>query len=149
MSQRLPQLCVIITVGEQRERAERLLASVLAQSAVEQVEVILIDAAAHLLPLAGSDHPAVRVSPAGAGATFGGTRAEAIKQTRAPVIAFLEDHVEALPGWAEAVIAAHEGPWAGVGFEMHNANRGVGISNAVAVMNYLPYLAPAKPGVWA
>ena len=42
-------------------------------------------------------------------------RAAAVRHASADIIAYTEDHCFPEPGWAEALIKAHEGPWAAVG----------------------------------
>jgi len=40
----------------------------------------------------------------------------------APIVALLENHVYPEPGWAGAILRAHQGPWAAVGSIVRNAN---------------------------
>lgn len=49
-------------------------------------------------------------------------RVAAIRNAGAPVIAFTEDHCFPAPDWAEALLRAHEGPWAAVGPVLGLAN---------------------------
>lgn len=141
----MPEMSVILAVGERRDRAVRALATVLAQSAVDRLEILLLDCApGDPPPLPGSEHPAVRTLRLPPDVLFSTAKANAVRIASAPVVAFLEEHCRALPGWAEALIEAHRGPWAGVGAEVHMANPGVPISHLVAVINYHPWLPPAR-----
>jgi len=141
----MPELSVILAVGERRERAVRALASILAQSAADRLEVLLLDCApGSPPPLPGSDHPAVRTVRLPPDILFSAAKARAVRMASAPAVAFVEEHVLVLPGWAEALIEAHRGPWAGVGAEVHMANPGVPVSHLVAVINYHPWLPPAR-----
>ncbi len=97
-------------------------------------------------PLPGSDHPAVRVHHLPEGSHFGNARAIAAAAARAPVVAFLEEHACALPGWAEALVHAHRGPWAGVGYEVHNGNPGSGRSDINALISYGLFAPPLARG---
>jgi hypothetical protein len=111
------------------------------------MEVLLIDcAAAAPMPLAGSDEARVRVLRLPAGTPFSAAKAAGIRAARGGIVAFLEEHCRVAPGWAAALVAAHRGPWAAVGAEVHNGNPGSWVSRVVAVMNYHPWLAPAVRG---
>ena len=124
-----PPVSVVMMVGRQRDRAARALASILEQDGIERCEVMVIDAArgtpaaARLRPPSGGtssrQRPALRRRlPA------------SIQQARAPVVAFLEEHAIALPGWLRGVEAVFADPTvAGAGGEVDNLNPGVGISD--------------------
>jgi len=142
-----PLLSVVLVVGRPRRRAAMALHSLLEQDLVDRMEVLLFDTAgADPPPLAGADHPSVRVIALPAGSPFAAARARGVREARAPVVAFLEEHAEVLSGWAAAVLRAHRGPWAGVGGEVHNLNSGIGWSNAIHLSSYLRWLPPARRG---
>ena len=147
-----PELAAIIVAGGQRERAARAVASVLAQNVVDRLEVLVMDLGPDTAPsLKGSDHPRVRVTRAGDKMLFAGARAAAVRMARAPVVAFMEEHCQAKPGWAEALITAHRGPWAGVACGFENGNPGSGTSDAAFRMTYGPYLpihSSPGPAAW-
>lgn len=139
-----PELSVILVVGERRDRAVPALASVLAQDAVDRLEILLFDLAAGELPaVPGSDHPAVRIFKMPPDTLFSSAKARAIRLASAPVVVFLEEHCRTHPGWARALIEAHKGPWAGVGAEVHNGNPEVSLSRTLQMLNYLWWLPPA------
>ena len=141
----MPELSVILAVGERRDRAVRALASILSQSVMDVVEVLLLDCApGDPPPLPGSDHPAVRTIRLPPDVLFSTAKAQAVRMASAPAVAFVEEHCEVFPGWAEALIEAHQGPWAGVGAEVHMGNPEVPISHLVSVINYHPWLPPAR-----
>ena len=139
-----PELSVIMIVGERRDRAVAALASVLSQEVAERLEILLFDLAPDEPPaIPGSDHPAVRIVRLPPDPLFSIAKARGVRMASAPVVAFLEEHCRAYPGWARALIEAHRGPWAAVGAEVHNGNPGSAISRVVALMNYHPWLPPA------
>jgi hypothetical protein len=140
----VPTVSVVIVPGNRRERAARSLASVLDQKGIERAEVILLDAANDgSPPLPRSDDPVVRMFPRPERGTYGELRTEGTLLARAPIVAFLEEHAAALPGWLEAVEAAlATDEFCGASGEVHPLNAGVGISDAVALMNYAPWLPP-------
>jgi len=143
----LPDISVIIVVGDNRRRAQRAVDSVLGQDFDGRVEVLVID-------LAVGDEAGwlengdgrVRRMALPLSTTFGQARATAVDAARGPVVAFLEEHCAAMPGWIRALVRAHEGPWAGVGAEVHNANPGVGWSDALYSMGYSGWMPPAERG---
>jgi|WetSurMetagenome_2_1015567.scaffolds.fasta_scaffold117789_2 hypothetical protein len=142
-----PELSVIILAGRVRERAAASLRSVLAQQLRGGLEVLLVEAGGgEPAPLAGSDDPRVRVLRPALPASIGTVRAGAVREARAPLVAFLEEHCVAAPGWAAALLEAHRQGWDGVSPEVHNANPGVAWSDLVALLNYLEYSPPARPG---
>jgi hypothetical protein len=73
-------------------------------------------------------------------------RVAAIHAATAPIIAVAEDHAYPEPRWAEAMIAAHRGPWAGVGPAFLNANPGI-VSWVALVLAYGRWIDPIPPGV--
>ncbi len=147
MNALLPLLSAILIIGNQRERARLMLKSVLAQSLIDQMEVLLLDCGAPgAAPVPGSDYPRVRTIRLNPGLSAGWVRAEGIRLARAPIVVFLEEHAWALPGWAEAIVQAHDGPWVAVGPEMNNGNPWVGINEVLALTYYPLWSPPAKHG---
>lgn len=108
------------------------------------MEIILVDCSqSDTLPVAGTDHPSVRVLRIAPKPPTGWVRAEAVRAARAPLVAFLEEHAWAYPGWAAGFVSAFEGSaWAAIGAEMHSANDWAGINRYLAILNYPLLLAP-------
>lgn len=142
-----PDLSVIVVVGPLRERAGPCLASLHAQGLGERLEVLLVDVAPEgAPPVPGSDAPAVRIVPLPPGTTFAEARVAVLDLVRAPVVAFVEEHTRMRTGWAEAVLEAHRGPWAGVGWAIVGANPGEGRADAVGFMSYGLWEPPVRGG---
>lgn len=142
-----PELSVIVAIGDRRDRAPGCLASLLAQEGIERIEILLFDlAAGSPAPIAGSDHPSVVVTRMAPETLFSVAKARGVEAARAPVVAFVEEHCRALPGWAAALIAAHRGPYAGVGPEIHNGNASVSFSRSIHVVNYQMFYPGAARG---
>ncbi len=139
---------VVLVVGRQRERSARALASVLGQEGIDRSEVVLVDAGPPgVEALPGADHASVRVVERPGRGPFGAVRADAVRLARAPVVAFLEEHAEARDGWIVGIEAAFADPAvAGASGEVHTLNPGVGISDVIAVMNYVRWLPPLREG---
>lgn len=142
-----PRLSVIVMVDKQRGRAEACLKSILGQSRIKDMEVLLLDfAPSAVRPLAASRHRAVRLVKLDYSIGYGSARALAVRMARAPIVAFLEEHVAARPGWAEAVLKAHKGGWAGVGPEVHNPTPGLGASDLIYLAGFGDWVPPLAPG---
>jgi len=147
MSDSLPELSVVIVVGNLRRRGARALASVLRQDVIDRIELLLIECgAADNEPLPGSDHPAVRVIRMSSTVHFGTARARGTREARAPVVVFLEEHCEAQPGWGAGLIEAHRGNWSAVSSQIKNLNPHEGVSDPVFVNSYAPWMYPTAGG---
>lgn len=143
-----PEMTVVLMVDQRRQRAARALGSVLAQTAMDRLEILVYDFAHGTQPpVAGSDHPAVTVIPASYPNSIGAVRLAGFRRATAPLVAFLEEHTRAEPGWAAALLARFaSGPWAGVGAEVLNLNPGRVVGDALFLMNYTGFVAPAQGG---
>jgi GT2 family glycosyltransferase len=69
-----------------------------------------------------------------------------VRQAKAPIVALAEDHAFPAPGWAEALLAAHNAEWAAVGPVVRNANPRSIVSWADLLIAYAPWLYPGKAG---
>jgi len=145
-----PELSVVIVTGDPgtRRGLEKTLSSLLHQRSVEKIEIVVVDcASADAPPLSGSDHPRVRtVKLPRSGTTMAQARAEGVRQARAPIVGFLDEHSFAMAGWAEALIKAHQGPWAGVGGEIYNGTSARGFSDPIYLMGHSRWMPPAPRG---
>lgn len=86
----------------------------------------------------------VRVLDAGDLLSTGPARAHAIREARADVIAFTEDHCFPDPAWAEALLRAHAEPHGAVGPALYNANPETLVSWADLLVAYGRWLAPGR-----
>lgn len=142
-----PDLTAVVVVGLLRERAGGCLRALLDQGLGERLEVLLVDVEPPgAPPVPESDEPAVRTLQLPPETTFAAARARAVTEARAPVVAFVEEHVRVLPGWAEALLEAFRGPWAGVGGEAGNGNPGVGASDVAGLISYGYWYPPLPRG---
>lgn len=141
-----PILSAVVVFGEQRTRAARCLRQLLAQTALDRCEIVIIDLASAPNPVPGTDHPSVRWFHKPDCETFGSARAEGIRQSRGQFIAFLEDHCYADPGWMEAVIKAFEQPADLVSYAMTNANPERLICRTFLMTEYGRWMDPAISG---
>ncbi|MFN2433451.1 MAG: hypothetical protein ABR599_11675 [Gemmatimonadota bacterium] len=82
-----------------------------------------------------------------------GGRDRRARAASAPVVAFGEDHSFPEPGWAEALLQAHRGPWAAVGPSIVNANPATAVSWATLLTSFGRWLeldasGPADAIAW-
>lgn len=73
-------------------------------------------------------------------------RAQAVRLANTPIVAFIEDHCCADPGWAEALVRAHQGPWVCVGYAFTNPNPKSYLARATIMAEYGMWLHPATSG---
>lgn len=138
-----PQLSVILVIGDQRKRAAAALRSLLEQSIVDRMEVLLFDLGPQeSAALPGSDHPAVRMSLGGPKDSLATSRVQGVHAARSPVVALMEEHCQAQPGWAEAIVRAHTGPWAGVACDFVVGNPNAGSADQAFRVTYGVYARP-------
>ena len=136
-----------LVVGDLRERAQATVDAFGSQTAAERIEVVVIDTGPKDVPdlVTPEGLPATYVRmPEGGG--YAAARAEAARRASTPVVAYVEDHATPDVGWAEAVIDAHEGPWAAVGYAFTNANPETFWSRAAHLADYGPWAHPAPHG---
>ncbi len=139
------RVSVVIVAGTQRERCQRALKSVVDQAGLmEHGEVLLVDAGRlDQPPLPSASCPQVRTIPWTERTGYGIMRAAAVRQARGGIIAFLEEHAAARPGWLAGILAVYaETGCVGASGEIHSLNPGRGISDAVGMMNYYQWLPP-------
>ncbi|MEO0556888.1 MAG: hypothetical protein AAF170_01760 [Bacteroidota bacterium] len=117
----------------------------LAQTALDRMELIVVAPSREALggELAELDlfpsHQIVEVGPV---QYRGQAAAAGVRMARALVVGLVEEHAYPEPGYVEALIRAHEGPWAGVSPVIRNANPA---STMSWVNFYRAYLGLAEP----
>ena len=85
----IPDMTVALMVDRRRHRAARVLQSVLSQSAMDRLEILLFDFGNLACPpVAGSNHPAVTVVPLQYPSSIGEVRLEALRKARPPLSRF-------------------------------------------------------------
>jgi Glycosyl transferase family 2 len=143
----IPELSVVCVAGEQRHRVARCLHALGAQTVADRIEVLVVDLSGDAAPIElppGLESASVIRVPAGT--SFGRARAAGARAAQANAIAFLVDHGYPDPGWAEALIDAHAGPWAAVGYAFELANPRTRAARTAMLAQFLPWLAPARRG---
>ena len=142
-----PKLSVILAT-DGVEQGRETLAHLSRQTAADRIEVLLVTPPGSVDGGADPDldgFHSVRVIEADPRSSTARARATAVPAARAPVVAMTESHCFPEPGWAEALIAAHRGPWAAVGPEFDNENPGTA-SWANLFVDYSTWITPLTPG---
>lgn len=140
-------MTVGLIVGEMRNRAENSVAHLLSQTALEKLEILLVDVDPEGGPLAGIDHPSVRCIRRPDFTYYCEAQAELARHASAPLLAFIEDHSFASPGWAQAVLSAFENPRvAAVNYTFTNAAEDGYLSRSILMAEYGHWMAPHPGG---
>lgn len=140
-----PALSVVIVAGDRHERVASAIRSVLEQDGAELLEVVIVDCGTSgAQPYA--DHPQVRVVRPADESHYGEALAFGVTHARAEIIAFLEEHARAQPGWARALMAIHESDCAAAACEVHVGNPNMGLSEGWGLMGYGMWYAPMREG---
>ncbi len=142
-----PRLAAAIVVGTRRDRAARALGALYKQTAIDAMEIVIIDIGdAAAAPLTAPPEVRLVYLRPGQGVTWAEARAEGVRHARAPIVAFVEEHCIPAMDWAEILIAVHEGPWAAVGYAFTNANPRTYVGRACWFADYGLWAHPAARG---
>jgi len=143
-----PVLSVVLPAPERLGLLEGVAAALARQSLASRMELVLV--AQH------PDEPLpawltapfgwVQMVPQRPWTTMNEARAAGVLHARAPLVVFCEDHCYPVDGWAEALVSAHQAPWAAVGPAMLNANPVTRVSWANLAVEYGPWLHPVQSG---
>jgi len=142
----MPKMSVIVVAGERRERVERNLACLAAQTALDLLEILVVDIAPSGGILKGTEHPAVRHLQRPDLDGMWAAMAEGARQARGEIVAFLEDHCFPSPEWAAAVIEAFRPPVAVVNYAFTDVQPQTYMSRAFLMAEYGRWMVPAKCG---
>src|SRR5437868_11412329 len=125
-----PAISVIVPTHDRASLLPRALASLLAQD-FAPFEVIVVDDGSRdgtAAFLSGVSDPRLRVLRHGRALGAAGARNSALALARAPIVAFLDDDDEALPGFLAETARAHASPpaidlcWTGVIFRQSDGS---------------------------
>jgi glycosyl transferase family 2 len=114
-----------------------------AQTIASELEVIVVDTRPGSAMLPVPDMPVTKVVDGGS-LSYGEARARAVREARADVVAFVEDHCYPEPGWAEHLRTAFERQWAALGYAISNADRRALRSRIIHLATYGQWQAPAR-----
>lgn len=120
-----PALTAVLLMPRSFDRLANGVACLRRQTLCAQIEVILVhspQAAADVVPARFACFQSFRAFELPDGFSVAEGFVRAFDHGTAPVVAYIEDHVSFGPDWAEAIVAAHRGPWAAVAPAMENGN---------------------------
>ena len=142
------QMSVVIVAGTQRANLPNLLYCLLHQDVRDQLEIVVVDCGApEAEPLPYAEDPALCVLRMSPSDDFEEALVAGIRASRAPIVALLEEHCLVYPGWARALLQAHQsGEWGAVAGEQRAGNAEIGFSAAEAVVRGGDLYAPMSPG---
>jgi len=144
-----PELSVVVVTPGGFEVVRKAVSHVRAQRASDRIEIVVVAPdREHLGPVGDAldgfwGH---RIVEAGRITTTGRALAAGFRAATAPLIGYVEEHSYPEPGWADAVIEAHRGPWAAVGVSLLNANPDTLVSWAMLFLDFAPNVELARPG---
>ncbi|HEX8648027.1 MAG TPA: glycosyltransferase [Thermoleophilaceae bacterium] len=144
-----PELSVILVTPDRYETIRRTIAWLRAQTVRESIEVVIVAPSREVLQPDEEELAAFhgfQVVEVGTVRSVAAGNAAGVRAASAPVVVFGEDHSYPQPGWAEALIEAHRGPWAAVGPVVANANPRSAVSWADFLPGYGPWLDPTPGG---
>jgi hypothetical protein len=143
-----PDLSALLVIGDSREHAQRALDSLYAQTIVGSMEIVVVDLKTNDAPELSvkSVAPTRYITPERA-TTWAEGRAIAARIAAAPVLAFIEGHCVAEPAWAQALVSAHEKPYAAVGYAFTNPYPESWLSRATLASKYGCWLHPTTSRV--
>jgi hypothetical protein len=147
-----PSLSVVLVTADCFEVIRKTVGHLRDQASAGRLEVVVVAPSREVLGPIERDldgfggHQIVEV---GEIRSLAMARAEGVRRAVAPVVVLAEDHCYPEPGWAEALIEAHRGPWAAVGPEVRNANPASVVSWIELFINYGPWIEPGGARVAA
>lgn len=135
----LPALSVVIVAPKLFEHIRKTIRELKAQTIKERLELVVVVPSAAEVGLDESELSGFfgyKVVEVGTIRSVDRVAAGSVRHARAPVVALIEDHAFPNPGWAEAIVAAHQGSWAAVGPSVENANPATMLSWTNLLMAY-------------
>jgi hypothetical protein len=110
-----PAITVVLVVGNYRDRAQRVLRSVLAQDIADQIVILFYDRADRpardFLEL---NHPNVKYEAVDKKMTLGELQKRGILAATSEIVGLVEEHVAVPPNWARESLRLHAEGYAGV-----------------------------------
>jgi hypothetical protein len=144
-----PSLSVVLITPDSFATLRKTVRHLRAQGACELIELVIVAPSNVALKL---DEAEVReffdcrVVEIGRMDSTARARAVGVVASRAPVVAFGEDHSFPARGWAQALIERHAEKWAAVGPAIANANPRSRVSWANLLVEYAPWIEPTAHG---
>ena len=143
-----PALTVVLVADNHRDRAQRMLRSVLEQDIADRIIIFVYDRAYEpTKDFAELNHPNVVYEAAGRKLTLGQLQKRATLSATTDIIAFIEEHVTVPPGWARETLRRHAEGYAGVTGSFIAGNPRHRFARILFSITYGTYILPQKSGV--
>ncbi len=145
----LPEMSVVVITPDNYQTVRKTIRHLRAQKARDRIEIVLVAPSLDKLALEEKELSGFfqyRVVEIGHMRSTARARAEGVRNASAPIVALVEDHAFPAPGWAEALINAHQKEWAAVGPVIANANPRSLTSWVNLLVEYSQWLEPAAGG---
>lgn len=146
---RRPLLSVILVTPGRFEAIREAVEHVHRQDVRDRIEVVIVaprevdvEPDRELL----DDFAEWRVVEAGPLDQLGEAEAVGFRSARGRVVVYVEEHSFPEPGWAAALMSAHEGPWAAVGPAVLNGNPVNSVSIAACLLDFGAWPAAREAG---
>ena len=140
-------LTVVLVADEYRDRAQRMLRSVLEQDIADQIVIFVYDranGAAKDFP--ELNHPSVVHQAVDRKLTLGQLQKRAVVTATTDLLAFIEEHVVVPPGWARETLQRHAEGYAGVTGNFVAGNPGRRFARILFSITYGTYILPQEAG---
>jgi len=143
-----PQLSVILITPGSFEAIRKSIDHVRAQNVRDQIELVIVapsEAELGLDPAALEGFWGWQIVEVGNIDNVAPLQAVGVRRARGDAVVYVEEHSYPAPGWAEALIRAHAGPWAAIGPAITNANPGTMASWTTFFLDFGEWIAPGEP----
>lgn len=143
-----PSLSAVIVISGKNGNIRRTVAGLRDQNIRSRIEVVIVTSSAADQPLPDLDMKCffrakvIELAPI---TPRGEARLCGVRNASASVVAFVEDHAYPAAGWAEALLGAHTGSRAAVGYQILNANPECAASWANLFLYYGPWVERSAP----
>ncbi|HYN89764.1 MAG TPA: glycosyltransferase [Ardenticatenaceae bacterium] len=149
MSEPGSALMSVVIVTDTYSSIRKTMRHLRAQTVNDRLEVVIVAPSRDALGLDESERDGfqrVQVIEVGPLESLSWARAAGIRQASAPLVALAENHCYPDPHWAEALVEAHQQPWAAVGPAIGNANPDTLVSWSNLYIDYGPWVEPVPAG---
>lgn len=144
-----PDLSVILITPDSYETIRKAVGYVRRQTLQHRIELVIVAPKSAKVRVDSSERKgfrAYRLLEIDGMPSLGAAKATGVRGAGGRIVAFIEEHVYPDPGWAEALIHAHESPWAAVGPVIRNARPDSLMSWADFIITYGQWMEPIAAG---
>jgi hypothetical protein len=143
------EISLVLVTPAGFEPIRRTISHLRSQTAHDRIELVIVAQSALSRDGLGDElegFAAVRLVDLGPFPSIGAAFAAGVRTASAPIVGCAEEHSFPEPGWAEALIEAHSGPWAAVSGVLENANPATLTSWAGLASDFGPAMSPVGGG---